>query len=1030
MNYKEKRNLNISLSIIFMFILSMNFSNAIIFEDNYDLMQFMNSSKIDDNILFPQENFIFTIPKEVNVDEISLFNVEIEKVELYCIDNEELIYSFDYENDFLDWENQRLTAFDLKGLNCNEFSFQMKFKDNGIDKIIEKKVRLYNTEVSPDFILSKINDLESDQGKAQMIYALNGFDSFDSIREQLINELKQSRDDENKCWPKNNCTILETTRVLYYLKISGLSKNRIYQDAMLWLSENSKIQLYNKYNLEISKDEDESSASCDLIINDESSTKTTSQNKYIVEIDPIYPTKIEVDCEPSNTDLFLLGVEDFSFLEGEDEVIILETDSRGNLEYNMPKPCLTNEKGYCDIESTFYFLFLDIDTNTRTNIFRFFSNYLRNEGYDKVYFNAYELYNLTYDNNINYLWTALFYYSANSFSNVFTQVVGDSSQTVLDNIENWLFYNQNNDGSWGKNISSLDNSIDFSSKIIDYIVKSEMTQNENLNDAKQYILNNANKIDSVENYANFYNMIKSDFTPFLNFEPIFLKVRDSLDVRIDNPTPYIYQNMILELSIDDLLISTYNTKTRQFIASKYLEIKYMASKESNKINIIRNELFEESSDANLPKVKYGYINVYLPSENFDSKIFKNVNFKEKINSKTIETNYYEFENSLQNSKESAKITYDLSDYILITQIPLVYINDPKLELNYNIEKISYDGKVHVNIEGKSQENLSCTIENDYTSTKEFIIEIAPKTISKNSTISQFSKEIVLEYYGETNKEIVTDFKLTCNFITNQEYFETKEYKKTESINIYESSPYDIKSELKITSDQHIITITNQLDSTQNIVASIIQNDDNKFFLSENEIILGPYETKDIYLENNIGRKEYSVTKIKLLFSGKNKEKTLELTSNINLKIYQQEQEKQQQQILEDAMQEAQSKSNLIPLIIILVILFIIISTLLFLQKKEKINIKILKTILNLANKNKKKEESKDNKNKKKDDDKKQLSEEQKELTEVIKIMQSMNKMESVIRSELQEQGFKESDVNKAYTAIELEKEEAENESKD
>ncbi|MDD3264287.1 MAG: hypothetical protein PHT94_05335, partial [Candidatus Nanoarchaeia archaeon] len=846
--------------------------------------------------------------------------------------------SFDYETDFVDWNNQRLTAFDLSNMNCNEFSFQMKFKDNGIDKIIEKKVNLYNTEVSPDFILNKINTIQNDEGKAQIIYALNGFESFNSIREQLVENLKNSRDESLKCWPKGNCSVSQTTKILYYLKISGLSNNRIYQDARTWLISNSKIQLYDKYHLEIYKDEDVSSTTCEIKIEDVITSRSSSVEKYTVEITPKYPTYIDVECTPSSTDLILQGVEDFSFTDGNEEVKLLKVGDN-ELKYSMPSPCLLNEKGYCDIESTFYFLFLDVSENTRENVFRFFTKYLRNEGYDKVYFNAYEVYNTTRYDNINYLWTSLFYYTANYYSQTIKEVMGDSSTIVLNNIKNWLYYNQNNDGSWGKNLTKTEESIEFTSKIIDYLSKSKETQDENLKDAKQYILENINKVEKIESYASFYNMIKTDFTPIINFDPIFLRVRENLDVTILNPTPYIYKNMILELNLDDLLISTYNTQNRQFIASKYLKIDYLASKESKKVNIIKNELFIEEDTLTQPGIKFGYISVYLPSKDLDQEVFKNIDFDSKLPSKTIDTKYYEFENSLNESKESKNIKYDLKDYLLIGQIPIVFIDEPKFEAKIDVEQISYDGTVNGKITGKSNMELYCELKSPYTNLYSFRVE-------KKDEVSDFENNFKLDFIGQKGVNIFSEFTLECEYVEHSDYFEEETLKKSQNIIVYDFPPFEIITEKTITQKEHIIQVKNNLETQQTIIVNILENDNDYFYLNKNTITINPHQTQQIILQNNVPRKKYSISKILLSFLGNEKDINLELRSNINPEVYEKQIEKEQQELLEEAKGETKGLNPII-LISIIIILFLVVTFfgLIFLQKTKKINVKFLQKIV-------------------------------------------------------------------------------------
>lgn len=102
-------------------------------------------------------------------------------------------------------------------------------------------------------LINSINNLPSNDpvSISMKIYGYSLLNNQEKINE-LIEDLKILRDNDEKCWPGASCDLEQTIEVLYYLSKAGIGKeSRVYYDALLWaefyqnnlINENWKLEL-------------------------------------------------------------------------------------------------------------------------------------------------------------------------------------------------------------------------------------------------------------------------------------------------------------------------------------------------------------------------------------------------------------------------------------------------------------------------------------------------------------------------------------------------------------------------------------------------------------------------------------------------------------------------------------------------------------------------------------------------------------------------------------------------------------------
>lgn len=989
--------------------LGSTFSYSLTFDDNYGLMRLLNNSKIDNTIIFPQENFVFMIPKTASVRDASLFDIDMEKIDLFCNEDDELIYSFDYEQDFVDWNENRLSAFRLDELNCNDFSFKMYFNDNGIDKVIKKDINFYNTDVFPDFMLENIDSISNDVLRAQIIYALSGFESFNYVRDTLLEDLKSSRNNDAKCWPRYDCSSYDTSKILYYLKQSGFSDSRVYKDAKSWLISKSSDERYSDYELVIDNYNNDVE-NCTIEYADffrEDTFNNKSERVYGIDLD--YGDKLEINCS-DDLDFYLYGFLDMDFVSEEDRKVALKSTDNDNFYYTLPSPCVRTNSSSCDIGASFYLSLLDIDESLREYLIKYFVDYIKKDTLDRFYFDSPGSYYDFTSTEADYLFTSMFYHLAKIYEDDVKRELGNDYEKVVEGMLNWLFYNQNNDGSW----SSTDYSFSLTADIVDQLIRSDLSFNENLNDAKKFLISEKGDVSSVADYSNFYSMIKADLSPFVSFEPVFVTIKEKKELTITNPTPYIYENALVEITLDELLISSYDTKDRSFKASKILNLNYLASKESKKVNVVRNDVMNLNYDENEnPGVFYGYVNVYLDVSNLQSEYFKNIDFDGAISERNVESTVYSFSNSITDLDRNYTKEYDFENYILATQIPVIYIKNPTFELNSEIKEDEfYDGNVKIDISASTNFDYNCRVSSRLFKNFDFELRVPKGNDSNVSSILDFENTFTAEFYGSYEQAHNLAYDIKCVPIKFNDFFEDKESSYSKNLIIYKNTPFELNFDGDLIDKDKIISVKNNVNQSQTIYFTFEKNDNDFFYFNKNSIILEPYATQEVVIKNNVPNRNYSIAKITASVFSDLYKKSYDFRTSINPDYYEYLLEKRQLDLIKEEKRKRNSR------IAGYIIIFAIVGVILFFA--GKFGWKMFKDIKNKKKGKDGSENGKDGAKEGKKDSKKSKEEKEseKELLEMVKIMRTMGKKDPIIKNEIQKQGVKPELINSVFKTLE------------
>jgi hypothetical protein len=106
--------------------------------------------------------------------------------------------------------------------------------------------------------MEAVNDTSDPVTAAKLIYAHNLLGNEDEI-EPLLEYLKQSRDNEKKCWPAGECELATTIDILWYLSYGGIdTTRRVYKDAILWLEIQQNNVNNDDWTFTVTASEDDS----------------------------------------------------------------------------------------------------------------------------------------------------------------------------------------------------------------------------------------------------------------------------------------------------------------------------------------------------------------------------------------------------------------------------------------------------------------------------------------------------------------------------------------------------------------------------------------------------------------------------------------------------------------------------------------------------------------------------------------------------------------------------------------------------
>lgn len=217
--------------------------------------------------------------EDINYLENELFSVN------FCTDKEAQNIKFtaikdsqkDLDLKFYENKNKKncyFTNYELSYFDTSEFDFEITYSVENKDKKIvrhfvkQKQSRLINHVLSLDSEILTPVDL------SYYLIVLNDVENINSDRSEAVYEkLKIDRNNNNKCWPKDRCDILKSSKILENLVVAGYpTSSRLVQDGKNYLERFKISNENNPSSFTISVDDSFVSGEevvCSLLIDSE-----------------------------------------------------------------------------------------------------------------------------------------------------------------------------------------------------------------------------------------------------------------------------------------------------------------------------------------------------------------------------------------------------------------------------------------------------------------------------------------------------------------------------------------------------------------------------------------------------------------------------------------------------------------------------------------------------------------------------------------------------------------------------------------
>ena len=130
--------------------------------------------------------------------------------------------------------------FNFEEINCDRFDLIVDYLQNNKKKRLTRSFVEQKQSMLINHVLG--NDWE-DLDEVDLSYylvVLNAIDGIDSKRSSLVYEsLKNSRNNDEKCWPSESCDVSDTALILNNLRTAGYPMNsRLIDDGKIFLEKN------------------------------------------------------------------------------------------------------------------------------------------------------------------------------------------------------------------------------------------------------------------------------------------------------------------------------------------------------------------------------------------------------------------------------------------------------------------------------------------------------------------------------------------------------------------------------------------------------------------------------------------------------------------------------------------------------------------------------------------------------------------------------------------------------------------------
>ncbi len=434
-------------------------------------------------VLLLQLSIVFSQPSTFSTDSYVLGDIihtlvcpAQEQVQINCLDTELQSVQFN--------DTCMLYAFDSRDLSCANPTLIL---GDGTRQSIP-----LDSYILPLFQYSTF-DTQAAQDVAKEILVAQTLSNTDR-KLSAIQILRDLRNNDEKCWPMDECSIAKTTDILFLLDRANLTtEDRVYQDALLWLESLQTQQQYENWFLTI---QTSSSATCELRRGTSQFQSFSMDGDSLRSMTFTYDTTSPLNITCSNS--FQVTIHDAFNAE------VVSGDSRYDSDAEISyfilglKPgCLpftVKQRYMCDTFATAQFLLLDgISSQARSLGESFFENHVFEQ--QPVGILAHRT-----DMLLN-----IYAYGITQNTDLFTGIL----------------YNQNNDGSFGDEKTTLE-----ALRILD-------TDNDWIFDANRWLAQTYQRGGWNTLYSDvlMFELYHQNITP-IRFQPELLRTTDNR-IRID-----------------------------------------------------------------------------------------------------------------------------------------------------------------------------------------------------------------------------------------------------------------------------------------------------------------------------------------------------------------------------------------------------------------------------------------------------------------------------------------------------------------
>jgi len=481
---------------------------------------------------------------------------------------------------WLDDENCYMSNYNLDEKDCRQILIQSEYVKDEEVVTLQKEIKVNRLSSILDLVTK---NQYSDGGwrnsvdTASDIWVLSYFDEiYDDELALAMDWLKLNRNNEEKCWPKKDCSVRTTAKILAYLTLAGYnSSSRVIHDGLVYLKHMHNFYMDDdRWNLSITPYAS-GTTSCVIAYKDLLNEGNFSMDYGQVmnyTMDPEPGEQLFVICD-GNFKANLTGV-------ANDQVFIYEGD---NLSYTIPNNCWSQDIkwGECDHMTTVFATMTNISENNRELALDYLEGELIVERSGEK----------SLDQKTNK--SALYIFLAQNL-----------------NVTSWLRYKQNNDGSWG-NDTSMQNVVPTGYSLLGLMTAGFNRTNEVIEDAEEWM--NEKEIEftlnvtedyaawnSTEKNALAFIVLRNNARPVMKSIPRLVLI-DKLETEIEifNPTTFAYEEISFEFS--ENLEGILEIDAEDYIPS-YSYIKQTITKTAGETGNIYGYLYIYNFDHELAKI--------------------------------------------------------------------------------------------------------------------------------------------------------------------------------------------------------------------------------------------------------------------------------------------------------------------------------------------------------------------------------------------------------------------------------------------